>query len=142
HHHVDRHPAPPQPDPVAPAHQVLLLVRQAELLHPRLLVALEQLALLGTLERVGGLVEPMPRVAVCSYKRSRSSGRSLGWTRARRTGPGSPSSAGRGSPMRAPPRRARPAAAGRRQSPCPGWSAESTCRPANASAAPPRRRGE
>src|SRR3954469_22787956 len=58
HHHVDRHPAPPQPDPVAPAHQVLLLVRQAELLHPRLLVALEQLALLRMLERVGGLVEP------------------------------------------------------------------------------------
>src|SRR5918911_1122013 len=59
-HHVDRHAAPPQADPVAPAHEVLLLVREAELVHPRFLVASKQLALLRVLERVRRLVQPHP----------------------------------------------------------------------------------
>src|SRR6266568_8958243 len=56
-HHVDRHPVAPEPDPIAPAQQVFLFLRQAELLHPGLLVAAEELALVLVLKRVGGFVE-------------------------------------------------------------------------------------
>src|SRR5919201_1235907 len=56
-HHVDRHAALPEADPVALAHQVLFLVAQTELVHPCFLVAREELALLGVLERVARLVE-------------------------------------------------------------------------------------
>src|SRR5256885_13337646 len=59
-HHVDRHPAAPESNPVPAAHQLLLLVAEPELLHPGLLVAAEQLALVLVLERVGGLVEADP----------------------------------------------------------------------------------
>src|SRR5919197_3234881 len=56
-HHVDGHPGAPEPDPVAPPDQLALLVREPELLHPPLLVGVEELALRLVLERVRGLVE-------------------------------------------------------------------------------------
>src|SRR5919197_3452119 len=56
-HHVDRHAALPEADPVALAHQLLLFVAQTELVHPRFLVARKELALLGVLQRVGRLIE-------------------------------------------------------------------------------------
>src|SRR5712691_3932715 len=59
-HHIDRQPRPPETDPVARPHQRLLLVGEPELLHPRLLVAREQLALARVLERVRRLVETDP----------------------------------------------------------------------------------
>src|SRR5919202_4534010 len=57
-HHVDRHAVAPQADPVAPAHQILLLVGQTELVHPCLLVTREELALVLVLQRVRRLVQP------------------------------------------------------------------------------------
>src|SRR5689334_24623169 len=56
-HHVDRHPVPPEADPVATAHEVLLLVGQPELLHPCRFVAMEELALVFVLERVRRFVQ-------------------------------------------------------------------------------------
>src|SRR5919201_2481725 len=57
-HDVDRHARPPEPDPVAGVHQPFLLPGYPELVHPGLLVALEELPLAGVLERVRRLVQP------------------------------------------------------------------------------------
>src|SRR5918911_3271487 len=56
-HHVDRHAVPPQADPVAAAQQLLLLVGEPELVHPPLLVLVEELSLVLVLQRVSGLVQ-------------------------------------------------------------------------------------
>src|SRR3954447_10655559 len=56
-HHVDRHAGTPEADPVARAQQPLLLVGEAELLYPPLLVLCEQLPLVRVLQGVRRLVQ-------------------------------------------------------------------------------------
>src|ERR1051325_6079219 len=57
-HHVDRHPGPPEPDPVALPYELLLPVRQAELRHPGFFVLRAEVALVLVLERIRSLVQP------------------------------------------------------------------------------------
>src|SRR2546426_7925202 len=55
-HGVDRHPVAPELDPVARSDEPLLVVVEAELIQPPLLVPGEERSLLLVLERVGGTV--------------------------------------------------------------------------------------
>src|ERR1041384_4921991 len=74
HHHVDRHPVPPEADPVALDEQLLLLGGEAELIEPAFLVGCEERALLLVLQRVRGLVEshaPPRRLLVEEIERRR-----------------------------------------------------------------------